>query len=60
MDVLKGMVKDLQGKGVAVYVAEMHAPVREFSRQTGLLDLVGEQNVFQTVDLAVRYIESQS
>ena len=60
VEVLKGMIKDLQGKGVAVYVAELHAPVREFSRQTGLLDLVGEQNVFHTVDLAVGYIESKS
>ena len=60
IDVLKGLVKELQGKDIAVYIAELHAPVREAIRQAGLLDMIGEQNVFQTVDLAVRHIESQS
>lgn len=60
LDVLKGMVKELQGKGVAVYVAELHTPVREYLRHTGLLDMIGEQNVFPTLDLAVRHVESQN
>jgi high affinity sulfate transporter 1 len=57
-EVLEGLVKELQGQGIAVYVAELHAPVREFGRRTGLLDLIGEENVFPTVDLAVRSIET--
>jgi MFS superfamily sulfate permease-like transporter len=59
-EVLAGLVKELQGQGIAVYVAELHAPVREFGRRTGLLDLIGEENVFPTVDLAVRSIETSN
>lgn len=57
-EVLKGMVKELQGKGIEVYVAELHTPVLGFGRRIGLLDLIGEENVFPTVDLAVRFVES--
>ncbi len=60
VEVLKGLVKDLHGKGIGFYVSELHAPVREFGRRTGLLDLIGEENVFPTVDLAVRFIETSS
>jgi MFS superfamily sulfate permease-like transporter len=59
-EVLKGIVKELHGKGLAVYVAELHAPVREFGQRTGLLDLIGEENVFPTVDLAVNFIETSN
>jgi high affinity sulfate transporter 1 len=57
-EVLKGLVKALQSKSITVYVAELHAPVAEFSRQIGLLDLIGDEHVFATVDLAVRAIEA--
>ena len=60
MEMLKGLIKELKNKGVAIYVAELHTPVREFIRQNGMLDLIGEQNIFQTIDLAVSYIESQN
>jgi high affinity sulfate transporter 1 len=58
-DTLKSLVKELHGKNIAVYFAEVHAPVREFSRRTGLLELVGEDKIFPTVDAAVRFAESQ-
>ena len=59
-EALKGLVKELHAKNLAVYVAEMHAPVQEFRRRTGLLEMIGEENVFPTVDLAVRFIETQA
>jgi high affinity sulfate transporter 1 len=55
-DVLKGLLKELRGKGIEVYVAEVHAPVLEYGRQTGLLEAFGEDHVFPTVDAAVRAI----
>ena len=58
VEVLKGLVKELQGKGIAVYVADMHAPVLEFSQRTGLLELIGEDHIFPTVDAAVRFLET--
>ena len=57
-DVLKSLVKELQGKGMAVAMADVHTPVREFSRKTGLLELIGEDHLFPTVDLAVRSMEA--
>jgi SulP family sulfate permease len=57
-DMLKSLVKELQGRGMAVMLADVHLPVREFSRKTGLLDLIGEDHVFATVDLAVQQAEA--
>lgn len=59
-EVLKGLVKELQGKGIAVYLAEVHLPVREFGQRTGLLELISEDHIFPTVDAAVRYLEAAS
>jgi SulP family sulfate permease len=58
-DMLKGLVKELQGKGIQVYLAEVHAPVLAQGRKTGLLDVVGEDHVCPTVDAAVRSIEAR-
>jgi len=38
---------------MVVYTAEVHAPVIEFAAKSGLLDGVGAENIFPTVDLAV-------
>ena len=34
-DVFKSLMKELHGKGIEVYCAEVHAPVLEYARQTG-------------------------
>jgi len=57
-DLIRGLVKELHGKGIDVYLAEVHAPVLEYGRKTGLLESIGEDHVFPTVDLAVRSIEA--
>ena len=57
-DMLKSLVKELRAKNILVYFAEVHAPIREFSRRTGLLELVGEDKIFPTVDAAVRFAEA--
>jgi hypothetical protein len=36
----------------------VHAPVLEYARKTGLLESIGEDHVFPTVDLAVRSIKA--
>ena len=56
-EVLKGLVVELKDKGIDIYVAELHGPVREFGQRTGLLELIGEDHIFPTVDMAVRFIE---
>ena len=59
VDVIKGLVKELRGNGVAVCLADVHTPVLEYARQMGLLESIGEDNVFPTVDIAVRALEAQ-
>jgi SulP family sulfate permease len=59
-DVIRGEVKELHGKGIDVYLADVHAPVLEHGRKTGLLEAVDEDHVFPTVDLAVRSIEAKA
>jgi MFS superfamily sulfate permease-like transporter len=58
-EVIKGMVKELREKGIEVYFADVHAPVLDYARQTGLLDIICEDHVFLTVDTAVRHIDTQ-
>jgi MFS superfamily sulfate permease-like transporter len=57
-DIIKRLVKELQEKGIEVYLADVHAPVLEYVRKTGLLESIGEDHIFPTVDLAVRAIEA--
>jgi high affinity sulfate transporter 1 len=58
--VLKGLVVELRGAGVAVYFANVHAPVLERARETGLYEAVGDQFVLPTVDVAVRALEKEA
>ena len=58
--VLEGLVAELRGTGVAVYFANVHAPVLERARETGLLEAAGGDRVFPTVDLAVRALEQHA
>ena len=58
-EVIKGLVKELRGQGIDVYFADVHAPVLEYGRKTGLVDSIGEDHVFPTVDLAVRSLEAK-
>jgi SulP family sulfate permease len=57
---LKGLVDELQASGIAVYFADVHAPVLERARETGLLGAASGDRVFPTVDLAVRALEQRA
>ncbi len=57
VEVLRGMVKEMQGKGIAIYVAELHAPVVQFAQRVGMTGFVDEGRNFPTVDAAVRAAE---
>ena len=60
VEMVKGLVQELHGKGIDVYLADVHAPVIEHGRRTGLLESIGEDHIFPTVDLAVRSIETEA
>ena len=59
-EALKGLLVELKEKGIDFYVAELHGPVFEFGQRTGLLELIGEDHIFPTVDAAVRFIEASA
>ena len=42
-----------------VYAADVHAPVLDYARKTGVMESIGEDHVFPTVDLAVRSLEAK-
>ena len=52
-EVVKGLVKELHGQGIEVYAAEVHDPVLEFGRMSGLFELFDKGHIFPTVDAAV-------
>ena len=57
-NMLKSLVKRLQNQGIVTYFAEVQDPVSDFSAKTGLIDVVGEDHLFSTVNAAVVQIES--
>ena len=52
-------MKGLRENGIEVYFADVHAPVLECGRKMGLIDFIGEDHVFPTVDAAVGSLESK-
>jgi high affinity sulfate transporter 1 len=59
-EVLKKLLAELMANGIEIYVAEMHAPVREFAQRSGLLEVIGENHIFPTVDAAVGFIKKSA
>jgi MFS superfamily sulfate permease-like transporter len=56
-EMLKSLIKLIRNQGIEIYFAEVHSPVLEFSVITGLLDLIDEDHLFPTVDIAIREIK---
>jgi hypothetical protein len=54
---LKGLLTELKDQGIDIYVADMHWTIREFMQRTGIMEIIGENNIFPTVDAAVNFIE---
>ena len=57
-EVMKGFMKEMQHNGIALYAAEVRAPVARYAQRIGLTDLSGEGHSFPTIDAAVRSLES--
>jgi SulP family sulfate permease len=57
VEILKKMVNELRGEHIDAYMADVHVPVFEYGRKTGLLELIGEDHLFLTVDEALKCIE---
>jgi SulP family sulfate permease len=59
-EILKKLYVGLQSEGIAVYLAEVRAPVLEFGRRAGLLDVISEDHIFPTVSAAVAAFEDSA
>ena len=59
-DVIKGLVKEFQGQGIVVYAVEVHAPVLEFGRKSGLFHVLTEDHIFPTIDAALAAIRARA
>jgi sulfate permease, SulP family len=57
-DTFKDMLDSFDRQGVKFAIARLHAPVREFMRKDGVLDRVGEENIYPRVADAVAAFEN--
>jgi MFS superfamily sulfate permease-like transporter len=57
-DMVIGLLAQVRKSGSDVYFADVHAPILEHGRETGLLAAIGDDHVFPTVDAAVHRIEA--
>lgn len=53
---MRSLVQELRAMDIALYVTDLHEPVLERARVTGLLEAIGADHVLPTVDAAVRHI----
>jgi sulfate permease, SulP family len=60
VEILRGLISELQRKGICVHMAVVHTPLREFAAHAGMIGLLTKEQVFVTVDLAVHFIEEYS
>lgn len=59
-DVLRKLFAELRRRGLEIYLAEVHAPVLDFARRAGLMDLIAEDHMFRTLPAAVEAFEEAS
>ena len=55
-EMIAKFAKELESKNIAFYLAEVHLTVLEDARTTGLLEVVGEDHTFATVEEAVNHV----
>jgi sulfate permease, SulP family len=53
-DEFAGLHAALSGEGIEVLLACVHSPLRSFMQRDGVIDIVGEENVFNTLHGAVQ------
>jgi MFS superfamily sulfate permease-like transporter len=52
-DMLSTLVTNLRGDGIQLRLAQVRSSVRDRMRQTGLIDVIGEERCFYSVEAAV-------
>jgi SulP family sulfate permease len=57
-DMLLSLISDLRQVGIDLFFSQVRGSVRDRIRLTGLLDHIGEDNIYSTVDVAVKAFEA--
>ncbi|MGB8022326.1 MAG: sulfate permease [Candidatus Nanopelagicales bacterium] len=57
-DMLIGLVRDLQGRGIDVRLADVHAAVVDQMRKQGIFEVLDDRHVHRTVDQAIQSLGS--
>ncbi len=58
LDTLRVLVEDLRARGIDTLFAQIRGPARDRLRRTGVMDVIGEERVFLSVEAAVRAFEA--
>jgi SulP family sulfate permease len=58
-DMLQALISDLRDDKIDLFFAQVRGSVRDRMRLTGLLEHIGAENIYMTVDAAVRAFEAQ-
>ncbi len=58
-EVIHHLVERLYGNGITVVFSGLKKQVLDVMRNTGLIDLIGQQNIFATADMALEMINSK-
>jgi MFS superfamily sulfate permease-like transporter len=59
-DMLQSLISDLRDDRIDLLFAQVRGSVRDRMRLTGLLEHIGAENIYMTVDAAVRAFESRA
>ena len=59
-DVLTSLGVELRAQGIEPYLTDVHTPALEYGRAVGVIDVIHEDHVFPTIDLAVQHIEAHA
>ena len=55
---LRALGRELEVRGIEVYLTDVHTPALEFARSVGVLEVIGEDHVFPAIEMAVQHIDS--
>lgn len=57
-EMLENLAEQLHNEGIELLLAEVHQPVREMAARSGLLEKIGAEQIFPTVDAAVQHFRA--
>ncbi|MEM6265352.1 MAG: solute carrier family 26 protein [Bacteroidota bacterium] len=57
LHMMHDLIEDYRKAGIELYMADVKGPIRDTLKRSGVLDMLGEDHMFMTIDLAVKTIK---